>query len=444
MFKEISIYLFMFSALLFWGCSGAGSSSSEGGTDSNNIFDTNSDNYKDSDNSTGTDTFIGSDDPDSDSDSNTDSNNYVIGMPDTDPPMGLKPDEVPLFIVIGSDDNAHAGLDTNTGMGFLLNLYNDRVNPAGNGNSATFDGEAIHFSAYGNGVYIQESSADPVALVKESWRTVFDNGNELGNHTYSHEHGTLFSYDDWYNEIKACTDEIIKPYTPGSLNLSSTGIGIDASEIVGFRSPYLEYNDNLFDVLSDLDFKYDCSIEEGYENGQDGTNFYWPYKLDNGSPVNSSISSHAGLWEIPVYPFVAPPDDKCLSYGVPSGLREKLAANPGYLDNALDNIYLNKDDGRLRGLDYDVWNDYDMEKEEALAVFKHTLDQRLKGNMAPMTMCMHVALYSEHSWGNIQNTSYQERIQVVTDFINYALTKPNVRIVSAKQMLTWLESPTPL
>ena len=152
------------------------------------------------------------------------------------------------------------------------------------------------------------------------------------------------------------------------------------------------------------------------------------------------------MWELPVYPFLAPPDDKCESYGVPSGLRELLATEPGLIDNDLDNVYLNANDGRLRGLDYDVWNDYDMTKEQALAVFKYSLDQRLAGNRAPMTMCMHVALYATVDiWAkNIENTTAAERVQVVTDFITYARTKPSVRIVSGKELLSWMENPVAL
>jgi len=351
-----------------------------------------------------------------------------------------------VFIVLGTDDNAHAGLSTQTGMGFLLALFDGKTNHEGTGNAATFDGAPIHFSAYGNGTYLdwEAEDGDAPGDNTRAWRLAFERGHELGNHTMNHPHGIDASYGEWEAEISDCTARIILPFDEATAHLSSVGVGISASELKGFRAPYLEYNDALFDVLADLGFLYDCSIEEGYQEGRDGTNYYWPYRLDGGSPGDVRIGAHPGIWEVPVYPFLAPPDDRCASYGVAPGLREKLAAAPGYLDNDLDNAFLHAGDGRLRGLDYDVWNDYDMTAAEALAVFKYSLDQRLAGNRAPMTLCMHVALYAIDSWGSIENTTSEERIQVVTDFIEYARAIPEVRIVSAAQLLSWLENPVAL
>ena len=331
-------------------------------------------------------------------------------------------------------------------MGFLLHLFEGRTNPAGAGNDDTFDGAPIHFSAYGNGTYLdyESESGDAPGDNTRAWRLAWERGHELGNHTFNHPHGSDATYAQWETEITTSTDRMILPFDDATAQLSSVGVGIPAAEITGFRAPYLEYNDTLFSVLRDLGFDYDCSIEEGYQGGADGTNYYWPYALDGGSPGDAQVLAHPGLWEIPVYPFLVPPDDRCAEYGVSPGLREALAASPGYLDNDLDNQYLSSTDGRVRGLDYDVWNDYDMTAAQALAVFKYSLDQRLAGNRAPMTMCMHVALYAINSWGSIENTTYQERIQVLTDFVDYALSKPDVRIVSAKDLLTWLKNPTAL
>jgi hypothetical protein len=91
-----------------------------------------------------------------------------------------------------------------------------------------------------------------------------------------------------------------------------------------------------------------------------------------------------------------------------------------------------------------VWNDYEMTAKEAFAVFKYSLDQRLKGNRAPMTLCLHVDLYRPKPWAEIENTTYKERIKVITDFVDYALTKSEVRIVSAEELLKWLENPVAL
>src|SRR4051812_16695290 len=62
------------------------------------------------------------------------------------PPGGLKPTEVPLFVVFGFDDNAIAGADDNGGLRFVNDLFRGRKNPPGRGHVATFDGASAHFT----------------------------------------------------------------------------------------------------------------------------------------------------------------------------------------------------------------------------------------------------------------------------------------------------------
>ena len=62
-------------------------------------------------------------------------------------------------------------------------------------------------------------------------------------------------------------------------------------------------------------------------------------------------------------------------YGVPAGLRTKLQGIKSYFDPA---------SGKITGLDYNLWVEFTMTKDEVVATLKYTLDQRLKGNRAPM------------------------------------------------------------
>ena len=64
----------------------------------------------------------------------------------------------------------------------------------------------------------------------------------------------------------------------------SLGPGVTEEDIFGFRTPFLKYNNATFEALQAEGFVYDCSIEEGYQPDHDGTNYYWPYTLDEGSP----------------------------------------------------------------------------------------------------------------------------------------------------------------
>jgi hypothetical protein len=59
----------------------------------------------------------------------------------------------------------------------------------------------------------------------------------------------------------------------------------------------------------------------------------------------------------------------------------------------------------------------------------------------------HTDIYSQFdasantTWTNF---NYQARRKALLDFIDYALTKPEVRLVTYRQLIAWLRKPTPL
>jgi hypothetical protein len=81
-----------------------------------------------------------------------------------------------------------------------------------------------------------------------------------------------------------------------------------------------------------------------------------------------------------------------------------------------------------------------MTKGEFLATLKHTLDKRLQGNRAPLLFGAHTDYYSTKYTG-APNATSDERRAAIEEFIDYALSKPDVRIVSAKQVLDWMRLP---
>jgi len=196
-------------------------------------------------------------------------------------------------------------------------------------------------------------------------------------------------------------------------------------------------------VNSKSNFWYDASIEDGYEYDHDGSNFYWPYTLDEGSPGHDilvkwgqkePITPHAGLWEMPVYPVIVPPDDKCAEYGVPTGLRAKMQQHQSWFDT---------ESGKITGFDYNLWVSFSMTKAEFLATLKYSLDQRLAGNRAPFTFGAHTDYYSS-KYTAVPNATLAERQQAIEEFIDYARAKQMVRVTSAKQALDWIRNPSPL
>jgi hypothetical protein len=350
------------------------------------------------------------------------------------PPGGLSPDEVPLFVSFGTDDNPYSGLEGSGGGGglnYLTELFASRRNPAGNGDPRNFDGQPIHYSFYVNTIFITPEGKEDPEFVKRSWKDALAAGHEIGVHTHSHPHGQDFSVAQWEEEIQRCLDLLAGP----------EGLGVPRNQIIGFRTPFLEFADKTFKAVRRKGLKYDCSIEEGFQADQDGTNYVWPFPLNHGSPGYSSIpktsnlpriKNHSGLWELPVYPLIVPPDDLSEAYGVPPGLRAKLLQKKHYFE---------LDQGKIAGMDWNLWFEYEMSKSEFLATLKYSLDQRLKGNRCPMTVGLHSAIYSEKNEEQPPGATVEERREALREFLDYALSKPEVRIVSSKELLAWLQQP---
>jgi Polysaccharide deacetylase len=329
--------------------------------------------------------------------------------PSQSPPGGLSPANVPQFVSIGFDDNQSA-----SGMNGLTGFFRSLKNHAGSGQAEIYDDSPVRATFY------MTSSYGSNGGVLASWKTALADGHEIGDHTISHGHGLGYAASKWNSEIGGCFDFL------------KNSVKVPEAAIVGFRAPFLEYNAATFSTLESLGFHYDCSIEDGYQADQDGTNYMWPYTLDNGSPgyeiilmdpdLNyKPIDKYPGLWEMPDHPVIVPPDEECEKYGVPPGLRVKMKAHVSYFD---------VNDGKMTGLDYNMWDEFKMSEPEYLATLKYTLDQRLKGNRAPFMFGGHSVYYPGGG-----------KLAVLEEFVKYALEKPEVRFVPLAKILDWVRNP---
>lgn len=111
--------------------------------------------------------------------------------PSKDPPGGLLPEQVPMFVSIGFDDNGYAGLENSGnkgGMKWAYDLFHDRVNPAGTGNPATYDGTPVRISFFVTSCYFSSNPADEKSVYNLQWilNAVYKDGHEMGNHTWLH------------------------------------------------------------------------------------------------------------------------------------------------------------------------------------------------------------------------------------------------------------------
>jgi hypothetical protein len=354
-------------------------------------------------------------------------------------PGNFEINEVPQFVVIGFDDNTEPAP-----LQWMLDFLKDKVNPSGVGNKATYDGTPARVSFYMSPQYNGGNQALR-ALVKRA----YDEGHELGNHTVTHPHNykmdevnwvieeILMDESEWTPEIDSCTGWL-------------KSCGVPEDKIAGFRNPFLETSASSFNTINTLGLIYDCSIEEGYQTNQNGTNYLWPYTLDWGSPGNeilvgwgskAAVPVIAGLWEVPNHAAIVPPDNVASQYGFTSGLRTRMSQLQGWFDPV---------GGKVTGFDYNIWANsadgaFELKSEEVCAIMKYSLDLRYENNRAPFMFGAHTQFYDD-SWSvtNATNATTTQMRKAIEDFIDYALTKDDVRIVPAIKIIEWCRNPVKL
>jgi hypothetical protein len=358
------------------------------------------------------------------------------------PPGGLAVSDAPMLVSVGFDDNEYSGLPNTNGTGGVQWVIDKLLTKKHQ------SGDPVRFSFYMATTYGATWYSESGVYVTRAWHSLLAKGQAIENHTVSHATSYSTTADQWDMEVGNASSFLTLAYMDGDPNSPGMyGVGVDPSHIYGFRTPFLQYNDSLFEKLKAHKVWYDCSIEEGWD-ADDGTGFTWPYTLDDGSPGNKLVAgmgpdligSHPGLWELPPYAVIVPPDDVAAQYGVPAGLRNKLSSKG--LDPA---------SGKVTGLDYNMWYQLGMTKDEVVATLKYTLDQRLKGNRAPLLFGAHSGEYNSKWVGDPANNpsgpvsaSLADRQAAIEEFLDYALSKPEVRVRTGKEVVDWMRDPRPL
>lgn len=355
---------------------------------------------------------------------------------------------VPQFVCFSSDDNGYSGLPgsgSEGGLHWLTQFFESRYQSmVKNG----FEGPPPHYTFYINTYYldplwedmagsIEQHKEDPVH-VKRAWREAIEKGHEIGVHTHSHPHGRGLSVAQWEEEIERSIRILTAPWNPDETPERpdrEAGLGVARTGLVGFRAPFLEYDDNGMTAARLKGFLYDSSIEERWRTGEgevgESEGFRNPYRLDAGLPDNDPpIGSQPGLWEIPVYDYLVPPDDECAYYGLEPGMRDRLKKVKDYFLPEY---------GGITGMDWNLWNEFNLTPAEFLAVLKYTFDRHYETDRCPMTVGLHSALYTVTTDMEPDLAALiRERRSVVEAFIDYVLSKPDVRIVSHRELLDWM------
>ncbi|WP_060988018.1 polysaccharide deacetylase family protein [Photobacterium leiognathi] len=341
-------------------------------------------------------------------------------------------EKTPMFVSFGFDDNV-----TEDGLAWVVDMLASYSNPQGHD---TYAGKPLSASFFVNCATARGNEA-----ITNLWKIMKYQGHDIGNHSESHPHdgaGTMTA-EQWDSEIATCNR---------FLTASEQENGIGVEKVYGYRAPFLTYNDNSLTALINNGISYDVSFPAGISGDQNGTNNLWPYTLDNGSPdhdvaVNGgwkpAINHYPGLWEIPLHTLIVPPNNVVADYGLSYSLRDKIAARVPWFDTQSG-----------KGDNFD-WNLYStptyfaagLNANDVLAIYKYNLDLRLAGNKAPLVLGLHSDFYGylngeEHS--DKPETTVASRRSVLTQFIAYALSKPEVRFINHKQLIDWMVTPEPL
>ncbi|KAF7783925.1 hypothetical protein Agabi119p4_90 [Agaricus bisporus var. burnettii] len=187
----------------------------------------------------------------------------------TNPPGGLKPSEVPMFVVFTADDAIQS---------YTLDSVNQflahRKNPNGCSPKMTYY-TSLNYTNY--------------TLVTD-WYVA---GNEIADHTMTHVGSPP-------------ADEI-----NGNLIALNSLAGIPMSAIKGFRAPFLNYSRETLELLYKAQFLYDSSASSAIPVTDPNTDCYWPYTMDYGMANNCldvpgtcrGEPKLPGMWELPMAAF---------------------------------------------------------------------------------------------------------------------------------------------
>jgi hypothetical protein len=318
-------------------------------------------------------------------------------------PGGLTVEETPQFVVLGFDDNRYID-----GMQWVMDLLEGKKNPAGKGNPSTYDGQPLKAAFYFTSNAVMPDAAKPgdaayKADLLKLWKRAVAAGHEVANHTHTHETSASHTKDQWVKEIRDCQKNLVDI------------LGVPSSEIQGFRTPYLAFGKGTFDAIQETGLLYEATVT--HQGDYNKRQHVWPYTLHKGFSERSIAPTdwiYPGVWEIPVYT-----------------VSVDITGHPpvtGFDSSILTQAYGNEYATMLRmGLDYRL---------------------TAQGNRAPYTVGLHSDTYSDENAAAKINydprMNLPDRKKALSDFIDYALTKPNVRFISAKQLIHWMRNPVAL
>ena len=98
-------------------------------------------------------------------------------------------------------------------------------------------------------------------------------------------------------------------------------------------------------------------------------------------------------------------------------------------------------DGYITGLDWNLWNIAELNKEQTVRTLMYTLEKTMEGNRAPFTIGVHSQFYIEPKDVDFPNIRPYERREAFEEFIRQASRLQNVFFVSADMVIRWMLNP---
>lgn len=281
--------------------------------------------------------------------------------PSINPPGGLTLDKTPQFFLLTFDDSIQ-----DITIQIVHELMGNRTNPNGCPIKATY--------------YVSIQYTD-FELVTQ-WYAA---GNEVSDHTMTHPQDPF-------------DDEII-----GNKRALNAFAGLPNGKILGWRSPFLNWQPKTFDIIAQQGFLYDSSTTAVVEDAT------WPYTMDYGlyndcwrGFCNQTI--HPGLFEIPM---AAVFDDN----NVPQLMDPQLAGTTDQVKGWLQKNFLR----------------HATQGKTPFGVYLHPvhLYQAPGTPLAP----------------GIPDPA--ESLKMYQDFFDWALAQPDTWFVTSQQLLAWMKNPVP-
>lgn len=247
-----------------------------------------------------------------------------------------------------------------------------------------------------------------------------EEGHELGSHAVGHHNGQNWSLDDWTSEFTQF-DHIVRNFFSinGMTQTRKGARGLNfLNDMVGFRAPQLGVNESVYQVLPQFGFKYDTSKVNNVN--------YWPRK------------NPQGTWN---FPLAQVPE--------PGGARRWLSMDYNFCvrdsaritsedPSALGMTAVNPNSGKvIRNGDRTCLNVISANqkaqvKANMMSIYRSYFNTNYYGNRAP--------LHLGHHFSNWMSGAYMETFY---EFANEVCSKPEVKCVTYKEFMAFLESKTP-